>query len=1054
MPPAALLLLLGLAVAAEPADRPARFTPAAQSDRSSRPPPVELVVAGAITRGDYQAGQMWVIAEFLKNMKATGLVGDVTVVGSSAGAINSLIASVDLLHVAAGGPPEASLYFQAWVPLGLTTRVDSVDYHPAAYEPACQGTCAGGAPLVWGDAAWWTEDRKDQSRLRAREGLISHAHFDLFLQSLGTVGGGAGPFHTVRLGMTADRLVPTQDAWGLTRGTNEAFAFEVTRRGPRRLRLECPGATASTQATDWQETCTRSGLQLVEVEELIPFGDLAWHVKPSSGIPAAFPLWDMPCAVFEQASLYPVAVRIDANGVRHPVCNPNNQYAPDAPVTLVDGGLFNGNPVELADMITRGARDGFTSRLLLDPDARNPEALATAEPPGRMPPPTLAPRLLALADSFVATARLQAITEYRNRAGPTYHSDKTLVVDVRHEPISAYMGSFYGILDRSFRVWDYYLGVHDTLADLATSLDRRLEGALPILPTSQEQSALYRALHTVLESHPADPAALRATVEAAFAPIGVDDPSLALVTEAVDLGDAAGWVYLRGDNADRTARCADRDPEDPLSCRPRPYDRQVMLQNLETLTLVMGVRYFNLCETHPRASLCDGFDGQYDVRWFVHQISHNPVPGFRFTAWDLVGSGAAGNWSHAFDPQVQNRLGWLVEQANRRRFLGAPSFPVFSVTRTALLGTRSEASLYLGPPLVEHSLGTVGLGYDGYFDFSHRFLWAGGRYLWGFPPRLSEQVLDRGEPAADTVQAVDLRLGVAFPEHQGYMGPLDRPVTFEIDPFLRGGWIARPDLGDEDEEAPGRGFHPFLAGDNLFLNWGLEGRVRLYDTLSFSGCVLEPQRILMDDPPVVQILVSLTSPKVVHQTPPRARWPQPTRFPAPDGRFQVGLDLPGVPYGEYALDVGHDAGLFHPFLQFLGFSSHGRLVSRFLEGERLGYAGLAGGLRGYLPAGQVVDGEIPASWRAWYLEGSAGGAWTWATTADGSTPAGWGVPLRAAVGREWRFRTGNTAVMPLRLGLGMQTIVLTDPDAFEDLSQAPWRLRPNIRIALGGGWGE
>ncbi len=416
------------------------------------PDPIAVVISGGVTRGAYQGGQTWMITEALKRAKKAERVEEVAFTDSSAGSINALLAATALIQepIAEAPVPEESLFFEAWVPMGLTNDERSVDYHPPSYPGEDTEAVAG-------------------LRLTADDGVISHHAFALVLDALDETWQPeehAGVFDEVLVGLTAARLEAESDKTGMIREVNEAFAFLLERdeEEARVMDLECPG--------DDPEECDAEDLVLQWRRDSVPYRAMSTFVKPSSGIPIAFPLWSLDCDEYERLSLWPRQ------------CHSGEGRDP---ILLMDGGTFDGNPMEVARrLVTRPGTDPDPFFIFLDPDLEfNPE---------KDPLPaesSSAERVEALLSGFVTTARMQNLTDFRRDQREAF--EDTLFIQTRTVPIAAYMGNFYGIFDRSFRVWDFYAGVWDTTTQLGL---RKANVGLIVEPNSKP----YLAVAQVLEA--------------------------------------------------------------------------------------------------------------------------------------------------------------------------------------------------------------------------------------------------------------------------------------------------------------------------------------------------------------------------------------------------------------------------------------------------------------------------------------------------------------------------------------------------------------------------
>ena len=126
--------------------------------------PLIVVASGGISKGAYQAGQLYVLVEMLRRAQrevraqvaAEGRVptaeempwNRLVLVGASAGSVNALLAGIELgtRGIEERADPEASLFFRTWVPLGLHLGEGSMDHFRSASSriDSCEVTDGAG----------------------------------------------------------------------------------------------------------------------------------------------------------------------------------------------------------------------------------------------------------------------------------------------------------------------------------------------------------------------------------------------------------------------------------------------------------------------------------------------------------------------------------------------------------------------------------------------------------------------------------------------------------------------------------------------------------------------------------------------------------------------------------------------------------------------------------------------------------------------------------------------------------------------------------------------
>ncbi|WP_223634183.1 patatin-like phospholipase family protein [Corallococcus sp. EGB] len=391
----------------------------AQALGSPQPPDpkaVSLTVSGGVSLGTYEAGFLYYSGTSSQGERAVDLR---LVTGASAGSLNALLAVMATCGVDASTPGQ-SLFWDIWVPIGFN---------------------------------------------------------DLFIPSSTTP---LGVFSRESLERRASHV---EQAWnrGLDRSCDVVLGVSTTRLSPRALqaangRLDLPrleekfairiqgrGRGRPPRATNYS---TREGRRLelmLETDEHgeIPFANLRELLLASMSFPIAFPPQPLrTCAA--KASATPG------------VCLPSEARRE----LFIDGGVFDNTPLRLAVGLARdGLRETADGKLawrpvpqpdvrttpagiafaFIDPDATeypiSPSPRAVAKPPSL--PGTLAELLAA----FVDTARSKELAMLLEEEPEIA---QRLTLPRRHFPAAgAPLFAFLGFFEKSFRVFDFYLGMYD-----------------------------------------------------------------------------------------------------------------------------------------------------------------------------------------------------------------------------------------------------------------------------------------------------------------------------------------------------------------------------------------------------------------------------------------------------------------------------------------------------------------------------------------------------------------------------------------------------------------
>lgn len=404
----ALAATLLLAAGAEAPSPPAAERPAA----------VSLTVSGGVSLGAYEAGFLSYFAARQHRDPARLRL----LTGASAGSLNALIELLAACSTDAPAQPTDSLFWSTWIPVGL----ESLAERPAAPLGALsRRALARGAEGI--EAAW------------AR---------------------GLDPACDVVLGVSVTRVEP--------RAVRSAGGSLVLPRMEEKfaVRIQGRGAGRPPRATNYPLPAGRwpGPLLVTDARGEIAFAELRDLVLASMAFPIAFP---------------PVSIRacIAGETATPGACLPEEARA----ARYVDGGLFDNSPLRAAVWLAAlGLHQPGPGQPLAWRETPRavpgpvPDGLAfafldtdvTAYPPPPADPvaaeEALAPHLLGLAESFVASARAKEIGTLAQELPEV--ADRILVPRRQFPAAGAPLMAFLGFFDAEFRAFDFHLGMYDAFA--------------------------------------------------------------------------------------------------------------------------------------------------------------------------------------------------------------------------------------------------------------------------------------------------------------------------------------------------------------------------------------------------------------------------------------------------------------------------------------------------------------------------------------------------------------------------------------------------------------
>jgi predicted acylesterase/phospholipase RssA len=413
------------------------------------PIPLSITTSGGVSLGGYQAGFLYYLTEVIKNNPSVFQPKLLT--GSSAGTINSIIALISL-----GNPPEPnpqkSLFYSSWTTPRFDDLLD-VDNAP---------------PLA-------LSSRRAMEMMSKRLGVEWVEGFE---KSLDIVVGAAATRVVGRsVGVGEGLAVPRQE---------EKFVFRVRGRG----KGVAPLVTNYVDQT-W-------GVE----QPLLPFAE-----ANSSDARSAAADFAVVQQVMFASSAFPLAFPPQKVGfcmTSPEMVDPQYLSAfrdcpePRFQTEFMDGSIFDRNPIGLAHRTARAGlvEGGVTlsdTQWRSMPDMRLgvlPENVLflylDAEHTSYPEPPTdkSADHIAALFPAFGAYSqeyvRAAQAKELYTLVDENPHIRTQLEITFRDLPsASGLLFNFFGFFDRKFRVFDFYLGMHDArryLLDTLTPRVRKLAG--------------------------------------------------------------------------------------------------------------------------------------------------------------------------------------------------------------------------------------------------------------------------------------------------------------------------------------------------------------------------------------------------------------------------------------------------------------------------------------------------------------------------------------------------------------------------------------------------
>lgn len=420
----------------------------ARAQAQQKAEPLSITVSGGVSLGSYQAGFLYYLSEAMREDPSLGKI--VLVSGASAGATNALLTAMASCSFSNAKNPDESIFWKVWTPVGLSEL-----YRPNEVT----------ALNVFSRAA--LHHMLDDIAVKWKAGLKKDCD--------------------IVLGIAATRAsaddMQLDGAYARVPHAEERFL----------LRIQGQGSGRAPKLTNYSAQQSAVGFaRLIESNDgTISFENLRRLLLASAAFPIAFSPQDV--------GLCPASDR----NLR---CTRANAQV----VPLIDGGLFDAKPLRLsataaaAGLEPRGLRwrntPDFSQRvvpdalkfLLVDIDSNAYPSLEDDV----VRPAALVPLLGQLASSFIRTARAKELVTLFE-TNPEVRSRMTIsqaYLPRASEP----MGAFFGFFERSFREYDFTMGMVDAHRYL---LQHGMKNRAPMTETSNVKWQAFECAVSVLENH-------------------------------------------------------------------------------------------------------------------------------------------------------------------------------------------------------------------------------------------------------------------------------------------------------------------------------------------------------------------------------------------------------------------------------------------------------------------------------------------------------------------------------------------------------------------------
>jgi len=423
---------------------------------SHAPMPLTLTTSGGVSLGGYQAGYLYYLSEWMKHNPA--LMAPVMVTGSSAGSINALLLAIALGKDFSPHPSE-TLFYKLWSNMQFKELLDVQNAPPLAISSRKA-----------------IADMADKMERDWMDGLDKKLD--------------------IVVGITATRVnsrpVHLNESFAVQR-QEEKFVFRIRGRGPGKEPL-------IQNYIDAEHGIAQPYLPFVDPDAPgnrgANFAILKKLMYASSAFPLAFPAQELSLCMHAPGDTgtgtgTDTATDTDTDTDTDTKAGPFQCDAPDHHEDFVDGSMFDRNPIGLAFRTTRAGlqrtEDGdivwrdepsrhlpqFDDFIMLYLDALHVSYPSYEGAKESKRVQALFPAFGAYSQGYVRSAQgkemymlLDDHPEVRDQVGMT----------VREFPsASGLLANFFGFFDRQFRVFDFYLGMHDAHRYIEQRVGRRLK---------------------------------------------------------------------------------------------------------------------------------------------------------------------------------------------------------------------------------------------------------------------------------------------------------------------------------------------------------------------------------------------------------------------------------------------------------------------------------------------------------------------------------------------------------------------------------------------------
>jgi predicted acylesterase/phospholipase RssA len=408
-------------------DSPATRKPG--DDRS-----VALVISGGASLGVYEAGYLYALGEVLKRQGDTLRVAT----GASAGSGNALLAALSSC-TPANDFPTRDLGYRFW----LAQSFDSLYQADSSTAVSAFIATPGLADLRRLLREVWQRRLPVSCDVSVGIAVTRLIPLDVALTDRLTV-----PrqllYFTIRIRGRGDSLPPV-----ITNTVDPAS------RAPRLLLPLAPDPGADNASSQNRD-------RLLQV------------IAASGAFPFAFPPVTLGYCIYPAVD--PAACRATADTSADTLGTTRRIHHD----LFIDGGVFDNIPLGLASTLSRSHPQ--TRFFYIDPDLR---AYPVAAPRASGSPSDALGQALVIADGFVGQARKTELFALLEGRSAVLDTSRLFIASNRFPQASGFLHNFFGLFEREFRRFDFYLGMYDALGDVAS---------WPVLPSDRGRQALEALL--------------------------------------------------------------------------------------------------------------------------------------------------------------------------------------------------------------------------------------------------------------------------------------------------------------------------------------------------------------------------------------------------------------------------------------------------------------------------------------------------------------------------------------------------------------------------------